>query len=176
MAVLSASTMIRSISLFHMTLAALLLKNPSLIANQGVVLVLGQSMQLPHPRDFNKPSPTTAFLGVVFALLGLSDLTALSLSDTLFDEFWGNQAPVRLLFLFALTGYTYAFKPGGIFAAREAGYDVLGGGAGLNNSVVFTWGFVELAAWMWVYTTLREERTERVNKVLAERKAEEERL
>ena len=46
MAIISAGSMIRSLSLFHLTLAALLLKNPKLIANQSVVLVLGGSMQL----------------------------------------------------------------------------------------------------------------------------------
>jgi hypothetical protein len=46
MAILSANNMIRSISLFHVTLAVVLLKNPALIAKQGIVLVLGQSMQL----------------------------------------------------------------------------------------------------------------------------------
>ena len=38
--------MIRSISLFHLTLAVTLLRNPALIAKQGIVLVLEQSMQL----------------------------------------------------------------------------------------------------------------------------------
>ena len=49
MAILSASMMIRSISLFHVTLAALLLKNPAIISNQGVVMLLGESMQLVRP-------------------------------------------------------------------------------------------------------------------------------
>jgi hypothetical protein len=49
MAIISAGSMIRSLSLFHLTLAALLLKNPKLIANQSVVLVLGGSMQLVRP-------------------------------------------------------------------------------------------------------------------------------
>lgn len=49
MAVMTASAMIRGLSLFHVTLAALLLKNPAIVAKQGVVLVLGQSMQLVRP-------------------------------------------------------------------------------------------------------------------------------
>jgi hypothetical protein len=40
--------MIRSLSLFHMTLAWILVRNPQTIANQSIVLVLGQSMQLVH--------------------------------------------------------------------------------------------------------------------------------
>lgn len=46
MAIISANAMIRSLALFHLTLAALLVKNPKLIANQSVVLILGGSMQL----------------------------------------------------------------------------------------------------------------------------------
>jgi hypothetical protein len=42
--------MIRSLSLFHVTLAALLLRNPQIIANQSVVALLGQSMQLVRHR------------------------------------------------------------------------------------------------------------------------------
>lgn len=38
--------MIRSLALFHLTLAALLIKNPKLVANQSVILILGGSMQL----------------------------------------------------------------------------------------------------------------------------------
>jgi hypothetical protein len=46
MAIISAGTMIRSLSLFHVTLAAVLLRNPAIVAKQSIVLVLGQSMQL----------------------------------------------------------------------------------------------------------------------------------
>ncbi len=64
-------------------------------------------------------------------------------------EYWGTQAPVRLTFLFALTGYTYTFKEGGMFAPRTADYK-MSAGASLNNSVIFAWGFFELVAWFWV--------------------------
>lgn len=57
MAILSANTMIRSISLFHLTLAVALVKNPALIANQGIVLVLGHSMQLVRVRPSNEAIP-----------------------------------------------------------------------------------------------------------------------
>lgn len=167
--------MIRSLSLFHITLAGLLLKNPAMVSDQGVVLLLGASMQLPTPRDFNKPSAATAFIAVLFAFIGLSDLTALSLSDELSMEFWGSQAPVRLTFLFVLTGYTYMFKEGGMFAPRGVDYR-LSPGAGLNNSIVFTWGFLELAAWFWVFVTLREERREKARQIVEKRKAEAARL
>ncbi|KAJ4370592.1 hypothetical protein N0V83_005113 [Neocucurbitaria cava] len=175
MAIISASAMIRSLSLFHVTIAALLLKNPAIVSNQGVIYLLGESMQLPTPRDFNKPTAATAFIAVLFALLGLTDLTALSLSDDVFVEFWGTQTPVRCAFLFALTGYTYMFKEGGMYAPRSYDYR-MSAGASLNNSIIFTWGFLELAAWFWVFVTLRDERREKARKLIEQRQAEADRL
>ncbi|KNG49223.1 dipeptidase 1 precursor [Stemphylium lycopersici] len=171
MAIISANNMIRSISLFHITLAVVLLKNPALIANQGIILVLGQAMHLPTPRDFNKASAATAFLSIVFAFLGVSDLASLSLHEQISDEYWGLQAPVRLLFLFVLTAYSYTFKEGGMFGAKGVDYRT-SAGASLSNSFVFAWGFFEVMAWFWVYTSLREERSEKV-KIAAEKQARE---
>ncbi|EAT88823.1 hypothetical protein HBI56_039830 [Parastagonospora nodorum] len=176
MGLISAGAMIRSLSLFHITLAAVLLRNPQMIANQSIVMVLGQSMQLPTPREFLKPSASIAFLAVLFAFLGLSDLTAISMSEELSDEYWGIATPVRLLFLFALTAYTYTFKDGGMFAPRSNDYMMSSGNTNLNNSIVFTWGFCEMAAWFWVFVTLRDERREKVKKVVEKRAAEADRL
>lgn len=65
---------------------------------------------------------------------------------------------MRLLFFFALTFYAYAFKPGGVavlgteFGAK--GKDIVGGGRpgwdDLKNSLVFSWGFLEMMVWFWV--------------------------
>ncbi|KAL6156090.1 hypothetical protein ACJBU6_05226 [Exserohilum turcicum] len=171
MAIISANNMVRGISLFHLTLAVVMLRSPALIANQGIVLVLAQSMQLPIPRDFSKPSAATAFLAVLFAFLGLSDLTTLSLHEQIYDEYWGLQAPVRLLFLFGITGYSYTFKEGGLFGAKGADYRA-SAGASLCNGLVFSWGFLEVAVWFWIYSTLREERMEKA-KIAAEKQARE---
>ena len=132
----------------------------------------------------------TAFLAILFAFIGLSDLTALSLSDEVFDQFWGTQTPVRLAFLFAVTGYSYASKEGGMFAPRTPDY-AMGAGASVSNSIVFTWGFFELVTWFFVsilacdggrglanaktqvYTSLRQEKQEKMNQIAEKRKAEE---
>ncbi|KAH6612671.1 increased loss of mitochondrial DNA protein 1 [Boeremia exigua] len=174
MAIITANMMIRSLALFHLTLAALLINNPKVIANQSVIMVLGGSMQLPTPRDFATPSAAVAFIAVLFAFIGINDLTAGSLAEEVFDEYWGAQAPVRLVFLFALTGYTFLFKEGGIFGgARGIAYSK-SPSSYLKNSVVFSWGFIELSMWFWIYITLREERRERLNKVIEKRNAEAE--
>lgn len=169
MAIVSAYTIIRSLSLFHITVGVLFLRNPRLIADQNIVFLLGESMQLVSlvydrcnafkvfadarlqstPREFLKPSPTTAFIAVLLAFLGISDLTSLSLADEAAEAYWGTQTPVRLTFLFGLVGYIHTFKEGGIFAKSGRQY-AAGAGDSLKNSIMFTWGFLELSAWFWV--------------------------
>lgn len=97
------------------------------------------------------------------------------MNEELCAEYWGAQAPMRLLFLFGLTAYTYMFKEGGMLAARSNEH-LMSKGDTLNNSIVFTWGFLEMAAWFWIYTTLRDERRDKVQKVIEKRKVEETRL
>ncbi|ORX91588.1 increased loss of mitochondrial DNA protein 1 [Clohesyomyces aquaticus] len=175
MALISAYTIIRALSFFHMALAYFFLTSPKLIADQNVVFLLGESMQLPTPREFNKPSAATAFIAVLFAFLAITDLTALSLSEEFGEAYWGTQTPVRLSFLFAVTGYTYMFKEGGMFAKRTAGHSIASGGD-LKNSIVFTWGFLELACWFWVFVNLRDERRQRAMRLIEKRKAENDSL
>ena len=103
----------------------------------------------PHVSAFNKPGPATAFIALLLALLGLADFTAASMTEDIALEYWGSQIPVRLMFLFGVTGYTYFFKPAGLEAARQTVYR-RGPGDDLKNSLVFTWGFLELVVWFWV--------------------------
>ena len=64
--------------------------------------------------------------------------------------------PVRLLFFFVVTGFTYAWKPaGGALGGTGLGGTNVGKGSagwadGLKNSVVFSWGFLEMIWWFWV--------------------------
>jgi hypothetical protein len=46
----------------------------------------------------------------------------------------------------------------------------------LKNRVLFTWAFVELITWFWIYNTLREERREAALRAQRRREAEEDRL
>jgi hypothetical protein len=118
----------------------------------------------------------TAFVAVLFAFIGINDLTAASLPEEVFDGYWGAQTPVRLVFLFALTGYTFLFKEGGLFGgAKGAGYSATPGSY-LKNSVVFSWGFIELSMWFWIFITLREERRERARKIAEKPKVEADRM
>ncbi|KAI4198612.1 MAG: hypothetical protein LQ350_005203 [Teloschistes chrysophthalmus] len=176
MAIITSANIIRSLSLFHLSLSYFLITSPSTLTNQSLVFILGASMQLPTPSSFANTSPASALTALVFALLGYTDLTACSLPEEVSVYFWGSQAPVRCAFFFALTGYVYAFKPKGPIRAaseKESPWDHL------NNSIVFTWSFVEMICWFWVrlhcfafiFITLRDERRE-----LAIRQAEKKRV
>lgn len=81
MPLISTKTILTSLSLFHLTLAFFLLTSPQAIADQAVVYLLGESMGLPHSRSFESQSPALAFLAVVLAFLGITDLVTLSLPD-----------------------------------------------------------------------------------------------
>ncbi|OCL15316.1 hypothetical protein AOQ84DRAFT_329620 [Glonium stellatum] len=175
MAIVSAFTIIRCIALFHATLAFFFLTSPRTIADQNVVFLLGEAMKLPTPSAFNKPSAATAFIAVILAFLGIADLTAVSMPEEFAEIYWGTQTPVRLSFLFIITGYTYMFKDDGIFAAKAAKYKPAAGD-NLKNSIVFTWGFLELSAWFWVFITLRDERRQKAIRLMEKRKAEMDRM
>jgi hypothetical protein len=60
MAIFSAYTIIRGLSLFHITLAVLFLKNPKLIADQNLVFILGEAMKL-----VSSPKPPNANLSIL---------------------------------------------------------------------------------------------------------------
>ncbi|KAH0563004.1 hypothetical protein GP486_002437, partial [Trichoglossum hirsutum] len=137
MALISAFTIIRTLSLFHLTLAFYFLNAPRTLADQSIVYILGEAMQLPHARSFDSPSAVSALLAAVLALFALSDLVAVSSAEEMARFYWLNQAPIRLLFFFVLTAYTYTFKLSS------------GKGEDLKNSFVFTWGFVEMVSWFW---------------------------
>jgi hypothetical protein len=49
-------------------------------------------------------------------------------------------------------------------------------GEGLKNRVFFTWAFVEMITWFWVFVTLREERVALLRRMQEKRAAEEDRL
>lgn len=199
MAILSAQTLLRTISLFHLTLSYYLLTSPTTIASQNLVYVLGAAMEIHDPpsSSLSTPSPASALAALFLALLGLADLTSSGLPEEVGSHYWSNQAPVRLAFFFAVTGYSYAGKSGGfLWGEKKIGMGRGGGGGGevLCNSVVFTWGFLEMLWWFWVsghglsgfwdglltaekiYVTLRDEKRELMVKIQQRRKAEDDRL
>jgi hypothetical protein len=103
----------------------------------------------PHATSLDKPNDASAFIAVILAFLGIADLTGASLTEEVALEYWLSNVPVRLLFLFGLTGYVYLFKDDGIFGSNSI-LRKTGPGDLIRNSLVFTWAFMETAAWFWV--------------------------
>lgn len=166
MALISVYTLIRAISLFHITLAWVFLTAPKVVTDQNVVYILGESLRLvgvqpmdmtltvltmlkPHVSVLDKPNEASAFIAVILAFLGVADLTAASMDEHISLEYWLSNAPVRLVFLFALTGYVYLFKDDGLFGSNSLLRRATPGDL-LRNSLVFGWAFIETAAWFWV--------------------------
>lgn len=66
-------------------------------------------------------------------------------------DYWLANVPMRIAFLFGVTGYVFLFREDGMFGSGPSLASGVGGN--LQNSMVFTWGFMELAAWFWVWST-----------------------
>ncbi|KAF4555337.1 Hypothetical protein D9617_2g052930 [Elsinoe fawcettii] len=186
MALISVFTLIRALSLFHMGCAYLLLTNPKSFAEQNMVMLLGDAMQLPETADFSRPTEVTAYAGLILFFLAASDLVASSLPAITSLEYWISQVPVRLALLFGITSYTYLFKEDGMFGSgsalggRGSGFATnlkreRGTGELLRTNLVFATGFVEVSLWFWVFVLLRDERRQLAGK-LAERRHEREEL
>ncbi|PQE25232.1 hypothetical protein CJF32_00008541 [Rutstroemia sp. NJR-2017a WRK4] len=176
MGLISGPTILTSLSLFHITLGFFFITNPSVLADQALVLIIGQSMGLPRERTFEKTSPALAFLGAVFIYFGITDLVAVSVPEEISQWHWGTQAPVRFFLSAALSLYTWLFSSSSPMIASRSAYKPGGWGEGLKNRLVFSWAFLEMVTWFWIFVTLREERREFAVKVARRKAADEDRL
>lgn len=92
MALISATTILTSLSLFHITLGFFFLTSPMTIADQALVWMLGQSMGMPYERSFEAQSPALAFAAVLLAMIGLTDIITLSMPEEVaLVHHWGAQ-------------------------------------------------------------------------------------
>ena len=107
--------------------------------------------------SLDKPSEASAFIAVLLVFLGIADLTAASLQEEVALEYWLSNVPVRLLFLFGLSGYVYLFKEDGLLGSPSIRQE--GVGVNLKNSLVFAWAFMETVSWFWVRQYLPSEST-----------------
>ncbi|RSL60758.1 hypothetical protein CEP54_006597 [Fusarium duplospermum] len=172
MALISAKTIITSVSLFHLTLAYFFLTNPSSLDGQALVYMLGESMGMPFARGFEIQSPPLAFLAAVLIFIGFSDLVSLSMPDEVCLVFhWGTQAPLRSFLSLGFVVYIYMFGPSSPMydsssrsrlshpSSHNPSYRPAGwGGDMLKNRLFFTFIFIETMTWFWIWVTLREER------------------
>ncbi|CAK7199341.1 hypothetical protein SEUCBS139899_002019 [Sporothrix eucalyptigena] len=150
MALISARTIVTSLSLFHITLGFFFWTNPVSVADQALVYVLGEALGIPHSRAFDAPSPALAFLGVVLATIGITDLVTLSLPDEVcLVHYWGTQAPVRVLLAGVSLGVSF------LAGRRRRSLHT-----GVHNRVFFAFMLLETISWCWLWVTLREERVQ----------------
>ncbi|SPN96575.1 uncharacterized protein DNG_00098 [Cephalotrichum gorgonifer] len=175
MALISARTIITSVSLFHLTLAFFFLTNPGTIADQAIVYVIGEAMGMPYARSFENHSPPLALLAIILATMGISDLASLSLPEEVcLFQHWTTQAPIRLTVSLGLTIYAFlASSSSPLYSARQRSTlshpsahafnpsyrPSTWGGEALKNRVIFAFVFFETFGWFWAWVTLREERS-----------------
>ncbi|KAM0303917.1 hypothetical protein HYE67_003995 [Fusarium culmorum] len=163
MALISAKTIITSVSLFHLTLGYFFLTSPSSINEQALVFMMGDSMGMPLARGFEVQSSPLAFLAVILIFIGFSDLVSLSMPDEICLVYhWGSQAPIRSFISLVFVAYVFLFGPSSpMFGKSSVGpaYRPTGwGGDMLKNRLFFTFIFIETMTWFWIWVTLREER------------------
>jgi hypothetical protein len=130
----------------------------------------------------------------VLFVAGITDLVSCSLPEEISQYHWGSQgtlssvspyifsqiiltdpAPVRLFLFGAIAFYSYTFSDSSPIYAQKT-YHASSWGEGLKNRVVFTWAFVEMITWFWVFVTLREERRDIAMRIAERRAAEDDRL
>ncbi len=98
MGLISARTIITSLSLFHITLGFFFLTNPGRLADQTLVYALGEAMGMPHSRGFDAPSPSLAFLATILGTFGITDMITLSLPEEIcLVHYWGMQGKQQRL-------------------------------------------------------------------------------
>lgn len=115
--------------------------------------------------DFSKATPVTALLAVVFGFFAVSDLIAVSIHEPVAVEYWSAVTPLRLVFLFPLTAYTYIYQPTP-FNGLHSKLGTARAGDQLKNSFTFSFCFLETILWFWVYVSLREQRRAAAQRVL----------
>ncbi|KAI9373304.1 increased loss of mitochondrial DNA protein 1 [Aspergillus egyptiacus] len=88
---------------------------------------------------------------------------------SLYSEIWTLLSASRFCLFFAVSFFIYQSKPAawGVSPAVAASGNGLSGLEHLKNRVVFSYGFMEMMFWFWIFLTLREERQE-VTKRFAE--------
>jgi hypothetical protein len=149
----------------------------------------------PFTRSFDTQSSPLSLLAAVLFAVGITDLVSCSLPEEISQYHWGSQgtfpplssfsqknctnknnpAPVRLFLFGTIAFYSYTFSNSSPIYAQKP-YHASSWGEGLKNRVVFTWAFVEMITWFWVFVTLREERRDLAMRIAERRAAEEDRL
>ncbi|KAE8152116.1 increased loss of mitochondrial DNA protein 1 [Aspergillus avenaceus] len=82
---------------------------------------------------------------------------------SLYSEIWTILSAARFCLFFAVSFFIYQSAPsdwGANVLEPAASSDSTSGLDQLKNRVIFTYGFMEMMFWLWIFLTLREERQE----------------
>lgn len=110
MALISAKTILTSLSLFHITLGFFFLTNPLTVADQALVWILGEATGMPYERSFESQSPALAFLAVILAMMGITDIITLSLPEEISLIYhWGSQGMCLSFHVHSFTPFFFFF-------------------------------------------------------------------
>ncbi|EPS27594.1 hypothetical protein POX_e06574 [Penicillium oxalicum] len=92
-------------------------------------------------------------------------------SLTMYWNIWVAVSAVRFALYGALSFYIYQAR-GSYMVASYAAKTAPTGLAQLKSRVVFTFAFMEMMVWFWVFFTCREERQQRLSKMLEDAREE----
>ncbi|KAJ5172321.1 hypothetical protein N7492_004914 [Penicillium capsulatum] len=92
-------------------------------------------------------------------------------SLTMYWNVWINITGCRFALYSGLAVFIYSSR-GSLVASSFTAAAAMTGFDRLKNRVVFTYAFMEMMTWFWVFVTLREERQERLTKLLEDAKNE----
>ena len=164
MAISPASIQITSLSTFNLLIAYLLLTSPARLSTHTLTTLLSACFDLPYaPPSFSQPSAMSALVAVLLGYISLNDIIAANSHEEIFFWHWSAQAPVRAMFFFALTAWSFVDGPEGmskvgkVLAGRQTGLVPSGPGReemGLGNGMVFVFGFIMVMWWFWVSSIL----------------------
>lgn len=131
--------------------ALFLLKNPTVIYSNLVVVVLGQALDMPNTYA-GSGDQLAGLVAVLIAFLALEDFIVLFTEDP--GEHWRGSVPLRLLGYFILTMASYlGFKP-------------------LRTSLTFTYVFLEMVMNFLLYLVLRNELNETTRRIIREERGQ----
>ncbi|KAJ5913504.1 hypothetical protein N7504_002387 [Penicillium tannophilum] len=119
---------------------------------------------MPYIRPFRNPNLASEDLR---ALEKLPHYIVKSL--TVYWNVWINVAMARVAVYASIALFIYSNK-GSFVASSYTAASTAAGLDRLKNRAVFTFGFMEMMAWFWIFVTLREERQERMTKLLEDAK------
>ncbi|KAJ6445214.1 increased loss of mitochondrial DNA protein 1 [Purpureocillium lavendulum] len=192
---LLVNTIITSISLFHLTLAFFFLTNPRTIDDQAIVFIMGESMGMSPALAFLAAVLALLGLSDLVSLSMPEELGALyywgtqaplrslfSMLLVFYSYFLGPSSPIfgsassragrrASAGIVPSSSSTASSSPSSSspsYVYRPSGW----GGDALKNRVFFTFMFLEMITWFWIWVTLREERAGVVEKLRAAGRAD----